>query len=243
MAISFPTFRFLGLRARIVLLLLPALPVSAQSPWASQEDYAFPYDDRETWLDFMDESPDPAWRADVVRHLVPREDFQRYASGRTVRAARVTYRSDGLEIRGFSFTPQEADGPLPVVIFGHGGVGEWGRITFFDVLEMYRLAERGYVVLASALRGEGGSEGMPNLGSGDLRDMLELLDIATRLDGADPDRIGYWGFSRGAGLGYRLLAATEAIDAAVLVGGGADAVASPRRAEFEESVYPGILEG
>ncbi len=228
---------------RAAFLLLLAFPVSAQSPWSSQEPYTFPFDHYDEWLAFMDESPDPAWQAEAMQAVIPREDWERYASGRTVTAKRIRYLSDGLEIRGYAFAPRESDGPLPVVLFGHGGTAEWGRITFVDILEMYRLAERGYIVLASALRGEGGSEGTPNLGSGDRQDILDLLALAKTLDGADPSRLGYWGFSRGAGLGYRVLAATDEIRAAVLIGGGSDAVNSARRAEFEEFVYPGVLEG
>lgn len=229
-----------------LLALFPIVvtaPVSGQSPWVSQELYSFAFDSYDAWLDFMDEAPDPAWQASAMRELVSRSDFERYASGRTVRAERISYLSDGLEIRGFKFSPRDPEGPVPVILFGHGGVAEWGRITFFDILEMHRLAERGYLVLASALRGEGGSEGHPNLGAGDRQDMLDLLAIAANLEEADGTRIGYWGFSRGAALGYRLLAATDDIRAAVLIGAPSDQLNSPRRDEFAEFVYPGILDG
>ena len=239
-----------SLRARLLFVSafaflsgVVAAPCSAQQMGFSQEPYSFPFETYGAWLEFMDESPDPAWRAPVMRRLVTQDDFDRYASGSTVQAERIAYESDGLSIRGFKFSPRNRSGRLPVVLFGHGGVAEWGRITFFDILEMHRLAERGYIVLASALRGEGGSEGYPNLGAGDRQDMLDLLAVAVELDEVDATRVGYWGFSRGGGLGYRVMAATDEIRAAVLIGAPTDAVHSPRRAEFEEHVYPGILDG
>ncbi|MEO0500451.1 MAG: alpha/beta fold hydrolase, partial [Pseudomonadota bacterium] len=219
---------------------------AAQTPDArhliAKSVYEFPFGSYADWLAFMDEAPDPAWRAERMRTLVPGATFARYARQETVAASRIVYRSDGLAINGFALSPRRTTAPTPLVLFGHGGVAEWGRITFFDMLEMFRLAERGYTVLASALRGEGGSEGHPNLGAGDRQDMLTLISVAEELGGIDTGRIGYWGFSRGGGLGYRVAAATDRIRAAVLIGASADLVQNPRRAEFHEHVYPGVVD-
>lgn len=214
-----------------------------ESAYLSREPYDFPFTDYEDWLSFMDRAPDPEWHATPMRSLVSNEAFSRYKAQQTLVTERIVYSSQGLRINGFLIAPRQANKPLPVILFAHGGVGEWGRITFFDLLELHRLAEQGYIILASALRGEMGSEGMPNLGSGDLADMLRLLDIADDLPEADNTRVGLWGFSRGGGLSYRILAATDRISAAVLVGAPSNLVDSPRREEFHEHVYPGIVDG
>ncbi len=234
--------------AALPIAISPIAGVAAQAMAAqplliSREAYPIPFEDYAEWLGFMDRAPDPAWDAARMRELVSENAFDRYANQVSVRAERVKYRSDGLAINAFAFTPRDIDGPLPLIVFAHGGVAQWGRITFFEVLEMMRLAERGYCVLASALRGEGGSEGQPNLGAGDRQDMLNLIDLAPEITPIDERRIGYWGFSRGGGLGYRTLAATDKIAAAVLIGAPSDAVNSPRREEFHEHVYPGIVDG
>ncbi|MCG8417048.1 MAG: prolyl oligopeptidase family serine peptidase [Proteobacteria bacterium] len=216
--------------------------VRKRAPIVSLTDYEFPLQDYGEWLSFVDKSEDAAWRGAAMRQLVDEQTFHRYRDRATVAAHRLAYRSDGLTINGFIVAPKRCDPRCPVVLFAHGGVAQWGRITFFDVLEMHRLAERGYIVLASALRGEGGSEGSPNLGAGDRDDMIRLLNVAAHIDGADTTRVGLWGFSRGGALGYRVLAATDAIDAAVLVGARSDFVNSERRAEFHEHVYPGVVD-
>lgn len=208
----------------------------------SRTVYQFPFETYAEWLAFMDKSPDPAWQASQMRPLVSKATFYRYARQETVRADRISYRSDGLAINGFALFPRETSVPPPVILYAHGGVAKWGRITFFDMLELFRLAERGYVVVASALRGEGGSEGQPNLGVGDREDMLNLIPLASELGEVDAQRIGLWGFSRGGGLGYRVLAATNKIRSAVLVGASADLVTNPRRAEFDKHVYRGIVD-
>lgn len=208
-----------------------------------RENYSFPFETYEDWLAFMDRAPDPAWRSETVSKLVSGETFERYRRGDVVIAERIAYSSGGLRINGFLVRPRTLEGPAPVILFAHGGVAEWGRITFFDILEFHRLAEQGYVVLASALRGEGGSEGAPNLGAGDLADMLNLINVADGLKDADADRIGLLGFSRGGGLGYRMIAATDRIGAAVLIGAPTDLIKSSRREEFDTHVYPGVVDG
>ncbi|MCG8503085.1 MAG: alpha/beta fold hydrolase [Sphingomonadales bacterium] len=224
-------------------LLLSAMnsPVG-DNPIVSHVPYAFPFEDYESWLAFMDKAPDPAWRADAMRRLIPEDVFLSYRDQKTLRTEQIVYLNEGLRINGFAVAPRQIEAPLPVILYAHGGVAQWGRITFFDLLELHRLAEQGYVVIASALRGEGGSEGKPNLGAGDLSDMLRLLDVAAHIDGADTARVGLWGFSRGGGLGYRMIAASDRIAAAVLVGASSDLVGSPRRQEFDTHVYPGIVD-
>lgn len=204
---------------------------------------AFPFPDHAAWLAFMDEAKDPAWRAPAMSQLVDQVSYERFQQGDTVTCKRIVYESDGLAIVGYALSPTRHPGKAPVVLFAHGGVAQWGRITFFDLLELHRLSERGYVVLASALRGEGGSEGSPNLGAGDLADTLRLIDVATEIAIADTERLGFWGVSRGGALGYRALATTERFDAALLVGAPSDLVEDPRRAEFHQHVYPGVVDG
>lgn len=250
-----PHFRSVVTRRAIVksCAALPVLALASQSMATratsdgklliSRSDYQFPFGKYEDWLAFMDRAPNPAWRGDRMRELVGEAAFERYRNNARLISERFEYRSDRLAIKGLAFRPRTVSAPLPVILFAHGGVGQWGRITTFDVLEMQRLAERGYCVLASTFRGEGGSEGEPNLGAGDRADMLNLLRVAPEIARIDPDRIGLWGFSRGGGLGYRTLAATDAIRAAVLIGATSDLVNSPRREEFDEHVYPGIVDG
>lgn len=239
------TRRRLIANAGASLLLLHTFAMGdtiVDNPIVSRTPYAFPFADYDSWLAFMDKAPNPSWRAEAMRGLFSASTFTRYRDQTTLRTEQIVYLNEGLRINGFVVAPRHIDGSLPVILYAHGGVAQWGRITFYDLLELHRLAEQGYVVIASALRGEGGSEGKPNLGAGDLSDMLRLFDVAEHVHGADTTRVGLWGFSRGGGLGYRLLAASDRLAAAVLVGASSDLVGSPRRQEFDEHVYPGIVD-
>lgn len=246
----------------LVSVLVPVLAASAQTPnlpggglvveagrvadgtLLSRESYSFPYAQRDDWLAYLSglSDPDAAEAADAYAELVTSSEYAGWAEGRTTTTSRIEYASDGLRIRGFLIEPR-APGPHPVILFNHGGIGQYGRIVLWDLLELNRIAARGYVVLASTFRGEGGSEGQPDFGDGDADDTVALITVADGLPSADARRIGVWGFSRGGLTAYTTLVRTDRIAATVVMGGPVDLVADPRRAEFDRHVYPDAVRG
>lgn len=220
---------------------VPVAPLAAGA-LISREPYRFPFATRDAWLAFVADTPGGAEAADAYRRLYLDADYRRGTAGTATTTERITYRSGGLAIRGLLVRPR-TPGPHPVLIFNHGGVGQWGRIVLLDILEMNRLAERGYVVLASTFRGEGGSEGRPDMGGGDIDDALALIDVAAGLPDADTTRVGMWGLSRGGLVTYGALARSRRIAAAVIEGGPTDLVHAARRAEFDRAVYPDVIPG
>ena len=206
----------------------------------ARETYALPFKTRAEWLVFVRTLPDGDAAARSYAAMFSEADYAGYGGGAATTTSRITYRSDGLAIRGFLVAPK-APGRYPILIYNHGGVMQWGRIVLPEILEFNRLAARGYIVLASAYRGEGGSEGAPDIDGGDVADSLALIKLAETLPNADPSRIGMWGFSRGGSVTYGALARTDRVDAAVILGGPTDLVNSPRRAEFDKFVYPHVI--
>lgn len=206
----------------------------------ASEPYRFPYQARPDWLAFVRGLPDGVAAAKAYATLFSPQDYVDYARGRSTVTTRITYRSDGRRIRGIVVTPRTS-GRHPVIIYNHGGIGEVGRVVLSEILEFNRLAARGYIVLASTYRGEQGSEGRPDMDGGDVDDTLALLKVAAQLPGADISRIGMWGFSRGGFVTYGVLARTDRIAAAVIMGGPTDLAGAPRRAEFDRFVYPDVI--
>ncbi|MBV7256860.1 prolyl oligopeptidase family serine peptidase [Pacificimonas sp. WHA3] len=202
----------------------------------------FRFSSREEWLDFIASKRGGEEARAIYAAMFTDADFDRWASGTSVVAEKISYQNDGLTINGFAVRPA-APGRYPVIIYNHGGAMQWGRIIFPEILEFHRLARRGYVVLASYYRGEGGSDGEPDMGGGDVSDSLALLDIAGSFAGADTSRVGMIGFSRGGGVTYGAVACSDRVDAAVTIGAPADHLTSARRDEFDEHVYPHAIRG
>ena len=211
------------------------------SPFTSSEVYELPFDTREQWLDFIRSGPGGQDAAEDYAAAFSEDLYERAGSGERATIRRIRYLSENLQINGFMVSPTKA-GRHPVVIYNHGGAMKWGRVVLPDLLEFVRIAERGYVVLASTYRGEGGSEGQSSLDGGATRDVLALMELIDQIPAIDPDRIGVWGASRGGNLTYHLLTLTDRIDAAVIQAGPTDHVNAARRSEFDEHVYPYTIE-
>ena len=203
-----------------------------------RSEYEFPFASHDSWVIEMAGKGIEDWSV-----VFGKADYDRFHSGTSVRVERITYQSDGLAIKGFLISPKKPKTSTPLIVFNRGGTLEWSRITFWEILEFCRLAERGYTVIASYFRGCGGSEGMDELGRGDVRDVMNAIKMAESLPPVDTTRIGVWGFSRGAGTSYHLLAKEPRIKAAIMVGGSVDALRSHRNQEFHEHVYPKALPG
>lgn len=104
------------------------------------------------------------------------------------------YRSDNLRVFGELYLPQ-GDTRLPLVVFNHDGTS---GISKEHRLSSLRLARSGYVVFSPSYRGEDGSDGMIEIAKGEVRDVLNALNLLKRHPRVDPDRVALAGASHGA---------------------------------------------
>lgn len=120
-----------------------------------------------------------------------------------VRFERVSFRSsDGLEIEGFLFRPEDAPGPVPAVVYPHGGPtsvygDEWdGHAQYF--------VDKGYGWFAINFRGSItyglGFEraNHDDWGVGDTEDCIAAGKYLQGLDWVDPNRLAIFGPSYGS---------------------------------------------
>src|SRR6185503_4559704 len=118
----------------------------------------------------------------------------------------IDYPSDGLTITGMMLIPK-GDGPFPVILMNHGF---FSRSLFnsgdgTDRSAAY-LAEHGYITLASDYRSWGGSDiGESLFYSGQVIDVINLLNAIPSISQADANRVGMWGHSMGGGITMKVL--------------------------------------
>lgn len=138
-------------------------------------------------------------------------------------ACRITYRSDGLRVRGYLVVPAGAAGRLPVLLFARGGTGKDARIDRPLLTYLSGLARRGrFIVLATDYRGTDGGDGRDEYGGADVNDLLNLLRVAAQVPGADTGQVVLLGFSRGAINVYRAIWMEAPVRAAAVVSGSVD---------------------
>lgn len=148
-------------------------------------------------------------------------------------ACGITYRSDGLRVRGYVFVPSGTTGALPVLLFARGGTGDDARIGRPLLAYLGGLARRGpFVVLATDYRGTDGGDGRDAYGGADVNDLLNLIPVAARIPGADLERTVLLGFSRGGINTYRAIQDGVPVRAAAVVSGPVDLARSYEQGGF-----------
>jgi dipeptidyl aminopeptidase/acylaminoacyl peptidase len=177
---------------------------------------------------------------------------------------RIVYMSDGLEVEGYVARPAGEDGgKFPCVIVNRGGNRSFGELSpMRAAFMMARLAQRGYVVVASNYRGNGefgrekypgericgecghhiGGEGREEFGGADVNDVLNLIPILEQMPEADSERIGLFGWSRGGMMTYLALRKSDRFKAAIVGAGLSDVAAGlEQRPGMAEHVYSELV--
>jgi dipeptidyl aminopeptidase/acylaminoacyl peptidase len=152
----------------------------------------------------------------VEQALAPRPGYSREV---------VSYRSDGLRLRALLAVPegQRPPGGWPVLILNHGLIpprqyrGDEHYATYID-----GFARGGYLVFLPDYRGHGESEGQadqPFSATDYVVDVLNGLASVRRHPGADPSRVGMWGYSMGGFVTLRAMVTARDLRAGVIWAG------------------------
>lgn len=132
-----------------------------------------------------------------------------------VEARGISYKSEGLTVYGILAKPKK-NGKYPLILYNHGGFTGLGSI---DNKAIFSMVDMGYVVLASAYRGEQGpggkSQGEVEFGGGEVVDVMNLLECGKTLPYVNTQKIIMMGGSHGGMI--TLLAASHSKDLAAAV--------------------------
>ena len=171
-----------------------------------------------------------------TRRFYSEEEYENAKNSRSIECLKIQYMSDGLKVAGFIVRPRSTQGKrYPVIIYNRGGFLEIGKLDTWNLLDFYRLASNGFVILASQYRGNDGGEGREEVGGADVDDVLNLWSLATRLTYADTKNVFLYGLSRGGMMTFLALKRGAIVNAAAVLGAGYDLEAFGRRA-------PGIVQ-
>ncbi|MEW4285135.1 alpha/beta hydrolase family protein [Priestia koreensis] len=139
-----------------------------------------------------------------------------------VDAYQLTYPSDGLKIKGFLLQPKHIDGKLPLLVYNRGGNREHGMIRQKTISYLASWAQKGYVVVATQYRGNGGSEGTETYGGKDIDDVINIMHIGEKLPYVDTTKKYAIGYSRGGMMTYLLMKSGAKFNAVAVVSGITD---------------------
>jgi len=135
------------------------------------------------------------------------------------------YLVDGNTVNGYVIKPKLSKGKLPVLIYNRGGNGNFGGVVFGSMMHnLFPIANEGFVIIGSQYRGTftRNSSAHDEFGGNDVNDVTALLDYIPSIEGADVQRIGMYGASRGGMQTHLVLKQTSEIKAIATIAGATD---------------------
>lgn len=130
---------------------------------------------------------------------------------------------DGTQVEAWFLAPKDREGPLPTVLYIHGG--PFGATGYGFRFDFHQLASQGFGVVFANFRGSTGyGEAFTRAIMGDwggrgYPDHIAAADAAIARGFADPNRLGVWGHSHGGFATCWIVGHTNRFKAAVAEAG------------------------
>ncbi|RJE70732.1 peptidase [Pseudoalteromonas sp. MSK9-3] len=170
------------------------------------------------------------------------EEFNKYKKNLSCKA--FTYQVDGNDVHGYVVKPKKSAKKLPVLVYNRGGNGPFGSVQFGSMMHnLFPIANEGFVIIGSQYRGSQypGTRAKnvmhDEFGGKDVKDVTELLDYIPKIEGADPQRIGMYGFSRGGMQTHLALKQVKNVKAIATIAGSTDLLQELNFRPAMEKVY------
>jgi len=150
-----------------------------------------------------------------------------------------TYQVDGIEVHGYVIKPKSNNKKLPVLIYNRGGNGNYGSVVFGSMMHnLFPIANQGFVIIGSQYRGtRSNNRLLDEFGGKDINDVTALLNYIPKIEGADPQRIGMYGASRGGMQTHLALKQARNIKAIATIAGNSNLLKGLEYRPAMEEVY------
>lgn len=216
-------------------------PVQSK-PFASAKNCFEAWPTYGAWIDHL-RSKLPWWNPKryMIERRFPQAQFEHVKS--TMQCSAITYENDGYTIPGWMLKPNtEPNVALPVIVYNRGGNASYSAITLASLLyNLAPLADQGFIVVASQYRGVVKSDpekyGLDQFGGDDVRDVTKLVQLASRIPGADENNIFMSGASRGAMMTFLALRDGSPVRAVAVTAGVSDLSEDLKADPRMEKVY------
>ena len=196
--------------------------------------FSWVFTDYSSWRNASDKSNKEKLQFDA---LFGEEKFNHYK--KNLSCSTFKYEVDGNVVHGYVIKPKLPKNKLPVLIFNRGGNANFGRIYFPRMfLDLFPIAKEGFVIIGSNYRGTFSKNTLlDEFGGKDVNDVTALLDYIPSIGGADAQRIGMYGHSRGGMQTFLALKQMKNIKAIATIAGPTDLLKELEFRPFMEKIY------
>ena len=134
---------------------------------------------------------------------------------------KLNYKSDTATIEAWLYKPILTAKKLPLIIYNRGEMGNFGNLVETNIVDFHKMAENGYVVIATKTRFAGANGKFDQHGGVDVDDIVNLKTVYENLSYVDTSNVFMYGFSRGGQNTYQASLKMK-LNAMVVVAGTAD---------------------
>ena len=124
--------------------------------------------------------------------------YEKARTSKKFECLKLNYTSDTAKVEAWLYKPIDTESvKFPLVIYNRGGMGNFGNLEETNMVDFYKIAEAGYVVLATKTRFAGRNGKFDQHGGIDVDDIVNLQKIYKDLNFIDTNNVFMYGFSRG----------------------------------------------
>ncbi|MBM7074378.1 S9 family peptidase [Shewanella sp. 202IG2-18] len=200
----------------------------------------------EAWYGFIEKKNNKKFKGDKDKlnramngfdKIFGKEKYEHYKKHLVCQS--ISYKVDGVDVAGFVIKPKVSDKKYPVLVYNRGGNGGYGSMIFANMMRgLFPIAEQGFVIIGSQYRGSLTKEdNLDEFGGKDVNDVVELFKLIPNIVGADAERIGMFGGSRGGMQTFLALKEVSNIKAVAASSGNYDLVRGLEIRPAMENVY------
>jgi len=124
--------------------------------------------------------------------------YEKARSTKKYECLKIFYKSDTATVEAWLYKPIKITAnKYPLVVYNRGGMGNFGNLEETTLVDFYKIAANGYVVLATKTRFAGVNGKYDQHGGVDVDDIVNLKTIYGHLSYIDTANVFMYGFSRG----------------------------------------------
>jgi len=188
------------------------------------------FKDYASWRDFIEKKRQVRVKSEIKLQesmlmfdsMFGEDKFKQYQNNLSCRTFK--YLVDGNTVNGYVIKPKLSKGKLPILIYNRGGNGSYGTVVFGSMMRnLFPIANEGFVIIGSQYR-RSRSKGilLDEFGGKDVNDVIALLEYIPKIEGADQQRIGMYGASRGGMQTHLAVKKVKNIKAIATIAGNSD---------------------
>jgi dipeptidyl aminopeptidase/acylaminoacyl peptidase len=136
-------------------------------------------------------------QSEFIKYYYDSAYYEKARLTKNFECLKIIYKSDTSLVEAWLYKPVAPTLKLPIIIYNRGGMGNFGNLSETNLVDFHKMAENGYIVIATKTRFSGNYGKFDQHGGVDVDDIVNLKNIYESLSYVDISNVFMYGYSRG----------------------------------------------